>query len=112
MNLEVIAECAPPQTYTEVHSFLGLGGHYKRFIKGFAYIAQPLSKHLAGEGANRRSDQVSLSEDALKAFGSIEAGMYDSPFLTFTDYIKPFLLETDASKDVLGAVLSQKQVDM
>ena len=42
-NLEMIAECVPPQTYTEVHAFLGLMGHYRRFIKGFACIAQPLS---------------------------------------------------------------------
>ena len=34
-NLKAIAECALPQTYTEVHVFLGLVGHYRRFIKGF-----------------------------------------------------------------------------
>ena len=34
-----------------------------------------------------------------------------APILAFTDYTKPFLLETDASKDGLGAVLSQKQAD-
>ena len=33
------------------------------------------------------------------------------PTLAFTDYTKPFLVEMDASKDRLGAVLSQKQVD-
>ena len=34
-NLKAIAECTLPQTYTEVHAFLGLVGHYRRFIKGF-----------------------------------------------------------------------------
>ena len=33
------------------------------------------------------------------------------PVLTFIDYTKDFLLKTDASKEGLGAVLSQKQVD-
>ena len=34
-----------------------------------------------------------------------------SPVLAFTNYTKDFLLETDASKEELGAVLSQKQAD-
>ena len=111
LNLKAIAECAPPQTYTEVHAFLGLVGHYRRFIKGFAQIAQPLSKHLAGEGTSRKSEQVSLSEDALKAFEALKQECMTAPVLAFTDYSKPFLLETDASKDALGEVLLQKQAD-
>ena len=35
-NFKAIAECALPQTYIEVCAFLGLVGHYRRFIKGFA----------------------------------------------------------------------------
>ena len=66
-NLKAIAECALSQTYTEIHAFLGLVGHYRQFIKGFAWIAQPLNEHLAGEGASRKLQQVSLSEDALEA---------------------------------------------
>ena len=110
-NLEAIAECAPPQTYMEVHVFLGLVGHYWRFIKGFACTAQPLSEHLAGEGASRKSEWVSLSEDALKAFEALKQACKTAPILAFADYTKPFLLETDASNDGLEAVLSQRQAD-
>ena len=110
-NLKATAECMPPQTYTEVHAFLGLVGHYRRFIKGFTHIAQPLNKHLTGEGASRKLEQLSLSEDALKAFKALKQACMTAPVLAFTDYTKPFLLETDASKDGLGAVLSQKQAD-
>ena len=110
-NLKAIAECVLPQTYTEVHAFLGLVGHYRRFIKGCVHIAQPLNKHLTGEGARRMSERVTLSVDALKALEVLKQAGMTTPILAFADYTKPFLLETDASKDGLGAVLSQKQVD-
>ena len=75
------------------------------------HIAHPLNEHLTGEGASRKSEQVSLLEDALKAFEALKQVCITAPVLAFADYTKPFLLETDASKYRLGAVLSQKQVD-
>ena len=59
--------------------------HYRQFIKSFAQIAQPLNEHLVRDGAGRKSEWVFLSDDAL--------------------------LKMDASKEGLGAVLSQKQAD-
>ena len=111
INVKAIAEYAPLQTYTEIRAFLGLVGHYRHFIKGFTWIAQPLNEHLAGEGACRKSEQVSLSEGALKTFEMLKQACMNSPVLAFTDYTKDFLLETDASKEGLGAVHSQKQED-
>ena len=61
LNLKAIMECELPQTYTEACAFLGLVGHYTKFIKGFTCIAQPLNEHLTGEGARRKSEWVSLS---------------------------------------------------
>ena len=54
---------------------------------------------------------MSLSKDTLVAFEALKQMCMTAPVLAFADYTKPFLLETDASKDRLGAVLSQKQVD-
>ena len=54
---------------------------------------------------------MSLSEEALKAFEQLKQACMNSPVLAFADYTKDFLLETDASKEGLGAVLSQKQED-
>ena len=71
-NLKAIAECALPQTYTEIRAFLGLVGHYRQFIKGFVQIAQPLNECLAGEGASRKSEWVSLSEGAPEAFQALK----------------------------------------
>ena len=94
-----------------MHAFLGLVGHYRRFIKGFAHIAKPLSEHLAGEEASRKSEWVSFSEDALKAFETLKQVYMTAPILAFADYTKLFLLETDASKEGLGTVLLQKHAD-
>ena len=99
LNLEVIAECMLPQTYMKLHVFLSLVGHYRRFIKGFACIAQPISKHQVGEGASRKSEQVSLTEDALRSFKALRQLCMTAHILAFADYTKPLLLETDASKD-------------
>ena len=108
MNLRAITECALSQTYTEIHTFLGLIGHYWQFTKGFAQIAKPLNEHLATEGASRKLEWVLLLEDALEAFQALKQASMSTPVLAFADYTKDFLLKTDASKEGLGAVLSQK----
>ena len=66
---------------------------------------------MAREGASRKTEWVSLSEDALEAFQALKQVCMNSPVLAFANYTKDFLLETDTSKEGLGAVLSQKQVD-
>ena len=110
-NLKAIAEYALPQTYTKIRAFLGLIDYYRQFIKGFAWIAQPLNKHLGGEGASIKSEWVSLSEEDLEAFQALKQACMNSPVLASADYTKDFLLEMDTSKEGLGAVLSQKQED-
>ena len=54
---------------------------------------------------------MSLSEEALDSFEALKQAFMNSPVLAFADYTKDFLLETDASREGLGAVLSQKQED-
>ena len=111
LNLKAITKCAPPQTYMEIQAFLSLMGHYQQFIKGFAHIAQLLNGLLLGEGASRKSEWVSLLEDAMRAFNALKQVCMSIPILTFADYTKEFLLETNASKEGLVAVLSQKETD-
>ena len=108
-NLKAITKCALPQTYMEIHAFLGFVVYYQQFIKGFTWIAQPLNKHLAREGASRKKEWVSLSEDALEAFQALKQACMSAPVFAFADYTKDFLLETDTSKEGLGVVLFPKQ---
>ena len=110
-NLESIAQCLPPDTYTKVKSFVGLVGHYQCFIKGFAKIAAPLYDLTSGENKDKKSEHVNLSPEAREAFERLKATCLQAPILAFPDFNKPFLLEADASGRGLGAVLSQKLAD-
>ena len=110
-NLESIAQCPPPDTYTKVKSFEGLVGHYRHFIKGFPKIAAPLYDLTSGDNKEKKSEPIDLSPEAHEAFDRLKAACLQAPILAFPDFDKPFLLETDASGRGLGAVLSQKQVD-
>ena len=97
-----------PETYTQVHTFCGLAGHYRRFIKGFANIAHPLYDIL---GKEVKMGLVDLPPEAQEAMGILKGKVQSAPVLVFPDFDKPFLLEMDASKEGLRVVLSQKQSD-
>ena len=67
-NVRSIAEMAPPTTVTEVCRFLGATGFYRRFIKGYAKIAKPLSDLLAGDNSKLKGERVDISPEALVAY--------------------------------------------
>ena len=75
-------------------------------------IAQLLNRLLSGEGVSRKLEQVSLPEDAMRAIDALKQTCMSTPVLHFINYTKEFLLETDASKEGLGAVLSPQNRQM
>ena len=110
-GLKGIAEIMPPAMYTQVHKFLGATGYFRRFIKGYTRITKPLNDLLQGENSKLKSQSLGLPPDALATFLELKMKCLTVPVLVFTDFKKPFLLETDASIKGLGAVLFQKQDD-
>ena len=108
-GLKGIVEIMPPTTYTQVRKFLGAMGYFCCFIKGYARITKPLNDLLQGENSKLKSQSLRLSPDTLTAFQELKMKCLTVPVLAFTDFKKPFLLETDASIAGLGAVLSQEQ---
>ena len=105
-NMRAVQEFLMPKTYMQVHTFCGLAGHYSRFIKGFANIARPLYDVL---GKEVKMGLVDLPPEAKEAMAVLKGKVQTVPVLVLSNFEKPFLLETDASKEGLGAVLSQKQ---
>ena len=86
-------------------------GFFRRFIKNYARIAKPLNDILEGEASKLKSEAVTLPPDALDAFEKLKMCCMMAPVLAFVDFEKEFQLETDASTEGLGAILSQKQPD-
>ena len=80
-NLESIAQCPPPDTYTKVKSFVGLVGHYRCFIKGFAKIAVPLYDLTGGDNKDKKAEHVDLSPEAHEAFDRLKAACLQAPIL-------------------------------
>ena len=104
----MIEEFSMPETFTQVCAFYKLVGHYRCFIKGFAHRARPLYDVL---GKEVKMGPVQLSPEVQEVVRNLKGKIQSAPMLVFLDFNKPFLLEMDASKEWLGAVLSQKEDD-
>ena len=104
-KIEVIKSAPIPVTTTEIRSFLGLAGYYRRFIRNFAEISACL--HAAISGLNR----FEWTWEMRAAFECLKEKLTTPPVPTFPNFEEPFVVETDASSVCLGAVLAQKKED-
>ncbi len=101
-KVQKVRDAQSPGDAKELRPFLGLSSYYRRFIKGFAKIASPLS-----EKTLEKVDFEWMSE-MQQAFETLKQALITAPVLAYPDFTKPFIVATDASKRAIGAVLSQK----
>ena len=81
-KVEVIIEWKPPRNVTEVRSFMGLAGYYRRFVKGFSMTTGPMTRLLQKNVKFEWSEKGQVSFDKLKAF------LTEAPVLTQPTYGK------------------------
>lgn len=100
-KLACIRDFPVPTGVRKVREFLGLVGYYRRHVENFAKVAKPLTaltaKHVGFE----------WTSEAENAFLELKNKLVTAPLLRHPDFNQPFVLATDASKFVAGAVLSQ-----
>lgn len=92
-----------PKSEKQIRSFLGLCSYYRRFVKNFAEIAKPL--HALYE----KNAKFLWTPECQKSFDSLKDSLTSAPILGFPIPSMQFILDTDASNQSVGAVLSQDQ---
>ena len=100
-----IKNFAHPKNKTDVRSFLGLTGYYRRFVKDYSSIARPLS--------NLTQDEAPFvwTGEEEEAFQTLKQKLCEYPVLTPPDPDRPFAIFSDASLYAAGAVHSQRVED-
>jgi hypothetical protein len=91
-----------PSTVSEIRSFLGLAGYYRRFIEGFSKIVKPLTSLL------EKDKKFIWSEAYQNSFDELRKRLTTALVLVMPDIHKSFDIYCDASKQGLGCVLMQE----
>lgn len=106
--VEKIQKATPPVTKKQLRSFLGLIGYYRAFVPNFAALAIPLTD-LTRKGS---PNVLVWNEVHEHAFQSLKRYVCNPPILRLPNVHKPFILQTDASDDGIGAILLQEEADV
>jgi transposase InsO family protein len=110
-KVKAVKEFPQPTSSSEIKSFIGLAGYYRKFVLNFSKIALPLTKLTA------RDVKFVWSEEEEKAFKELKHRLCTAPVLRQPNIEKardgsaPFVLFTDACAKGIGAVLTQQGDD-
>ncbi|XP_025616825.1 uncharacterized protein [Arachis hypogaea] len=107
-KVEAVMEWERPTTVTEVRSFLGLAGYYRRFIEGFSRIALPMTK------LTRKEESFVWTSECEESFQMLKQKLTLAPVLILPKLHEPFEVYCDASLKGLGCEdeLMEKFIDL
>ncbi|XP_073304571.1 uncharacterized mitochondrial protein AtMg00860-like [Primulina huaijiensis] len=91
-KVESIKQWSIPKTVSEVRSFLGLAGYYRRFIEDFSKIALPLTS------LTRKATKFEWTIDCQRAFQVLKDKLTSAPVSVLPCCTEDFVVYTDASK--------------
>ena len=98
-KIETMLKWERPQTVTEMRSFLGLAGYYRRFVEGFSMMVIPLTQF------TRKDQPFSWTDECEVCFEDMKRRLTTAPILAIPDTTKIFEVYYDASYQGLGCVL-------
>ncbi|GBG75202.1 hypothetical protein CBR_g19715 [Chara braunii] len=104
-KVTAVKDTPVPTSLTQVRAFQGPASYYRRFIKGFAPIARPLTNLL------RKDQPLSWDAECEQAFATLKDVVATTPILIRSDPTKQFILITDWQPEAISAILVQKGND-
>ena len=84
---------------SEVRSFLGLAGYYRKFVEGFSWTAAPLTK------LTRKDVEYDWVDACQQSFEELQDRSTSAPVLSLSNGRDGFVVYSDASRQGLGCVL-------
>jgi len=102
-KVEAVVKWETPKSATEIRSFVGLAGYYRRFIEGFSKIVAPLTQ------LTRKDQPFTWIDKCEDIFQELKRRLTSAPILVIPDVGKPFEVYCDASHLGLGCVLMQEK---
>ncbi|UYV78164.1 hypothetical protein LAZ67_16000346 [Cordylochernes scorpioides] len=100
-NIKAVRNFPRPKKVKEVQSFLGMCSYYRKFIKDFSKIADPLTNLI------KKSVSFTWTERQEEAFQTLKTALLSPPILGHFNPNAPTYVHTDASNIGIGATLVQ-----
>ncbi|KAI3771278.1 hypothetical protein L6452_02439 [Arctium lappa] len=101
-KIEAMMNREPPKSPSEIRSFLGLAGYYRRFIQDFSKIASSLTM------LTKKNVKFVRTKEQEKAFRNLQRKLCEAPILSLSEGSEDFVVYNDASQMGLGCVLMQR----
>lgn len=100
-KVDAVKQWPTPTNVSELRSFLGLAGYYRRFLEQYSKIALPLTELTKDEV------EWKWGESEKGAFEQLKGMLSDAPVLRLADPELPYVIHCDASGYAIGACLMQ-----
>ena len=101
-KIKTIEKWSVPKDVTDVRSFMGITGYYRRFIEGFSRIMNPITS------LEKKWKKFVWDKRCEESFRKLKELLTTATILIIADPNKGFVVCTDACNNGLGGVLTQE----
>ncbi|GJV13253.1 putative reverse transcriptase domain-containing protein [Tanacetum coccineum] len=101
-KIEAVKNWKASKTPSEIRSFLGLAGYYRRFIVNFSKSVKPLTS------LTQKNKKYEWGVEQEEAFRTLKDNLCNAPILSLSDGARDFVVYCDVSNQGLGCVLMQR----